>query len=323
MTPDAQLQIAKPRRWTLPGARWWMVCAVGLACVFCASIASQRRPHLSVAAGGGGAQAYHNTFNCQNRLNHHEAQRMMGGGVEVDLETEHGILIGGSAAVHQFTIQSVSSSPTPVPAGTKGETSYMSTAVAARGGYSFGWGSVEAGATFFLDLQAAWPMVRLRGGALGNGLSGVIQLGADNAQWGAPTLSAGARMRIDRLSIQALAGNMSRPMREHANANGVFVPGKTVRGSIGRNGDAALMVQADIAIDEAISFRLDGAVAEAWAASAWLVWTNVPARPSDSDTRHEPPVPEAVPPPAAPDSTPSPPSAPEPGAMTATTAPRG
>ncbi len=320
MTPERPHTPTQPHSKPAPGAakrfgaRWWLVCAVGLSCVFCASVASQRRPHLSVAAGGGGAQAYHNTFNCQNRLNHHEAHRMMGGGVEVDFEGEQGILLGGSAAVHQFEIQRVSSSPTPIASGIKGETSYLSTALAARGGYSFGWGSIEAGATFFLDLQAAWPVLRVRGGALGNGLSGVLQLGAENAQWGAPTISAGGRMRIDRLSIQALAGNMSRLMREHSNANGVFVPGKTVRGSIGRNGDAALMVQADIAIDDAIAFRLDGAVAEAWSASAWLVWTQAPARPADADVRAFPPPAEAV--------SPEPP-VPAPESATATAVPRG
>ncbi|MBM4342921.1 MAG: hypothetical protein FJ100_06050 [Deltaproteobacteria bacterium] len=295
MTPDALPLSAAPRRKRWPNGRWWLVCAVGLSCVFCASAASQRRPHLSVAAGGGAAQAYHNTFNCQNRLNHHEAQRMMGGGVDVDVETESGVLIGGGAAVHQFEVQRVSSSPTPIAPGTKGETSYTSTALAARGGFSFGWGSIEVGGTVFLDLKAGWPLVRVRGGALNNGLSGVVQLGTDNAQWGAPTLSAGGRLRIDRLSLQALAGNLSRPMREHSNANGVFVPGRTVRGSIGRNGDAALMIQADIAIDEAIAFRLDGAVAEAWSASAWIVWTSLPQYAAAPETHANPPAPEFVP----------------------------
>ena len=313
--------------------RWLLVVMTGLLCVFCTSMAHQRRPHTAVAIGGGAAQAYHRTFNCEGRLNHHEAQRQVGGGIEIDHESEGGFLLGGSASAQHVQVQEVSATNRPPQTAIAGEPSYWSTALAARVGYSFGWGSLDAGGTAFLDLKHFWPFLRVRGGALGNGLSGVVQIGTPDAQWGATFAAIGGRLKLDRVTFSAMAADLYRIVRSHQNVAGSFLPERTVIAALRNNGDPALLLNLEIVVDEGISLRLDGALTDAWGLTAWLVWTKLPegssgAGPSPASPPETAPFSTPVAPPAAPSVAPSaaPPSTPplaEPLPATATPADAG
>ena len=265
--------------------RWLLVVMTGLLCVFCTSMAQQRRPHTAVAIGGGAAQAYHRTFNCEGRLNHHEAQRQVGGGIEIDHESEGGFLLGGSASAQQVQVQEVSATNRPPQTAIASEPSYWSTALAARVGYSFGWGSLDAGGTAFLDLKHFWPFLRARGGALGNGLSGVVQIGTPDAQWGATFAAIGGRLKLDRVTFSAMAADLYRIVRSHQrDVAGSFLPERTVIAALRNNGDPALLLNLEIVVDEGISLRLDGALTDAWGLTAWLVWTKEPEGSSSAGT---------------------------------------
>ena len=284
-------------------SRWRvaLVIAVGAACAYCSGV-DQRRPHTSVSVGGGAAQAYHRTFGCHGELTHHEAQRLVSGAVEVDHESESGLLLGAAAVVQQATVQEVSATNRPPQTQSTGETQYFNNALHLRAGWTLGWGALAVGGNALPDLKTVFPYLRLRLGALNQGVAGELQVGGATRPIDPVIVGAGVRLAGDGYSLRVLAATIGRPLRSHQNVAGVFVPERTVTGSFFNGGDPAAVATFEMRIDNAISVRLDAVGAVAWGATVWLVWNSEPERKAKS--RWE--------------AAPEPPAVPLPGAVTGT-----